>query len=66
MARNVEIKARVIDPEQLHARVRDTADDGPLHITQDDTFFTCPNGSSNSGLSPSLRATHRVSTACIP
>jgi predicted adenylyl cyclase CyaB len=44
MARNVEIKARVIDPEQLHARVKEIADDGPLHLTQDDTFFKCPNG----------------------
>jgi predicted adenylyl cyclase CyaB len=44
MPRNVEIKARVIDPEQLHGRVRDIADDGPVHLTQDDTFFTCSNG----------------------
>jgi predicted adenylyl cyclase CyaB len=44
MPRNVEIKARVIDPEQLHGRVRDIADDGPVHLTQDDTFFRCPNG----------------------
>lgn len=44
MPRNVEIKARVINPEQLHARVRDIADDGPVHLTQDDTFFRCPSG----------------------
>lgn len=44
MPRNVEIKARVIDPEQLRIRVKDIADGGPLLLTQDDTFFKCPNG----------------------
>lgn len=44
MARNVEIKARVADPEALVARVRTVATEGPTQLRQDDTFFRCPSG----------------------
>jgi predicted adenylyl cyclase CyaB len=44
MARNVEIKARVPDPARLYARTQALADDSPVEVIQDDTFFVCPNG----------------------
>ena len=44
MARNVEIKARIENIEALAAKVSGMADQGPIEIFQDDTFFTCPNG----------------------
>ena len=44
MARNIEIKARVLDPETLEERVRSVATEGPFTIHQDDTFFQCESG----------------------
>ncbi len=44
MARNVEIKARVPDPEDLRRRVEALADSGPLRIEQEDVFFRCDRG----------------------
>jgi len=44
MARNIEIKARVADMDALRARTAAIADDGPVEIPQDDTFFRCANG----------------------
>ena len=44
MARNVEIKARVEDFEALTQKAASLADQGPIEIHQDDTFFNCPNG----------------------
>ncbi|MFC1800041.1 class IV adenylate cyclase [Candidatus Eisenbacteria bacterium] len=44
MGRNVEIKARVKDPESLCARVEEIADSGPVVIEQVDTFFNCRHG----------------------
>jgi hypothetical protein len=44
MARNVEIKARIVSIEQLLPTVRSLADQGPIEIVQDDTFFRCDNG----------------------
>lgn len=44
MARNVEIKARVETMEALEAEVPGIADEGPVEIVQDDTFFNCGNG----------------------
>jgi adenylate cyclase len=44
MARNIEIKARVQAPEELQARAAAIAEEGPIDIAQDDTFFACPNG----------------------
>lgn len=44
MASNVEIKARVADPQGMAERVADIADAGPWTIEQDDTFFACPGG----------------------
>jgi len=44
MGRNVEIKARVVDPARLAARVRDLATSGPQELTQHDVFFNCRQG----------------------
>lgn len=44
MSRNIEIKARVLHPEELQARAAAIADQGPFVIAQDDTFFACPHG----------------------
>ena len=44
MPRNVEIKAWVVDPQGLEARVAAIADSGPTPLVQDDTFFHCDNG----------------------
>ncbi len=44
MPRNIEIKARVADPETLRRRAADLSDHGPEVIFQDDTFFNCPTG----------------------
>lgn len=44
MARNIEIKAVVTDPESMTRLVRRVADEGPWEIEQDDTFFNCPHG----------------------
>jgi predicted adenylyl cyclase CyaB len=44
MARNIEIKARIQNVEAITARVADLADEGPIEIVQDDTFFNCERG----------------------
>jgi predicted adenylyl cyclase CyaB len=44
MARNIEIKARIESVESLAPRVAALADQGPVEIVQDDTFFTCDHG----------------------
>lgn len=44
MARNIEIKARVADLDAMRARAAAIADQGPVEIPQDDTFFSCPSG----------------------
>ena len=44
MARNIEIKARVVDMDALTARAAAIAHSGPVEIPQDDTFFRCANG----------------------
>lgn len=44
MPRNVEIKARVRQPDRLLDAVLELADRGPTLFAQDDTFFACPNG----------------------
>ena len=44
MARNVEIKARVVDYHAFLGRVKRIAESDPVEIMQDDTFFYCPNG----------------------
>jgi predicted adenylyl cyclase CyaB len=44
MPRNVEIKARVLEPSKLLDAVIDIADRGPTVFAQDDTFFACPAG----------------------
>ena len=44
MPRNVEIKARVRQPDRLLDAVLELADKGPTLFAQDDTFFACPNG----------------------
>ena len=44
MARNVEIKAKLLDPHIIISRVEQIADSGPVMIDQDDTFFHCSDG----------------------
>ena len=44
MARNIEIKAHVPDFAALTARAAAIADEGPVEIRQDDTFFACERG----------------------
>ncbi len=44
MARNIEIKARVEHMATLMARTAAIADQGPVDLLQDDTFFVCPTG----------------------
>jgi len=44
MPRNIEIKARVAAMPELRQRAAALADDGPVEIAQDDTFFHCDNG----------------------
>lgn len=44
MARNVEIKARLVDPAATLARAAALADGPAQAIEQDDTFFACAHG----------------------
>jgi predicted adenylyl cyclase CyaB len=44
MANNIEIKARVADRVQFEANAQRIAEQGPIEIAQDDTFFACANG----------------------
>ena len=44
MARNIEIKAHVVDLAALTARAAAIADEGTVEIRQDDTFFACDRG----------------------
>jgi predicted adenylyl cyclase CyaB len=44
MARNIEIKARIESVEALTAQAKALANEGPIEITQDDTFFRCDAG----------------------
>jgi len=44
MARNIEIKARIASVEALEPKAAALADQGPIEIRQDDTFFVCPRG----------------------
>ena len=44
MARNVEIKARVRDPERLRQRAEALSDTPPDVLLQEDTFFNTPQG----------------------
>jgi predicted adenylyl cyclase CyaB len=44
MSRNIEIKARIESVEAVATRAAAVADQGPVVITQDDTFFRCDAG----------------------
>ena len=44
MARNIEIKARIESVETLVPKAAAIADNGPIEIIQDDTFFRCESG----------------------
>jgi predicted adenylyl cyclase CyaB len=44
MARNIEIKARIASVDALAATIAALADDGPIELVQDDTFFACERG----------------------
>jgi predicted adenylyl cyclase CyaB len=44
MPRNIEIKARIASVEALTEKAAALADQGPVEIIQDDTFFACSTG----------------------
>lgn len=44
MPRNIEIKARIENLDELARKAAQLADEGPVEIEQDDTFFECPKG----------------------
>ena len=44
MPRNIEIKARIASVEALVPKAAAIADQGPIEIIQDDTFFVCEAG----------------------
>ena len=44
MARNIEIKARIESVEAMSIKAAALADQGPIEILQDDTFFMCERG----------------------
>ena len=44
MARNIEIKAHVENIEALASKTAAVANEGPIEIVQDDTFFRCESG----------------------
>src|SRR5438132_8747380 len=44
MPRNVEIKARIESIDGMTGKVAAIADQGPIKIVQDDTFFVCERG----------------------
>jgi predicted adenylyl cyclase CyaB len=44
MARNIEIKARIESIDSILPRAAALADEGPIEIIQDDTFFVCEKG----------------------
>jgi hypothetical protein len=44
MPRNIEIKARIENIEQLKEMAESISDGDGIEILQDDTFFTCVNG----------------------
>jgi adenylate cyclase class IV len=44
VSRNIEIKARIPSVAALIPQVASIADQGPIEIVQDDTFFRCQSG----------------------
>lgn len=44
MARNIEIKAKIESVEALAPKAAALANEGPIEIVQDDTFFRCESG----------------------
>ena len=44
MARNIEIKARIDSVEAMAPKAAALADQGPIELHQDDTFFACQQG----------------------
>jgi len=44
MNRNVEVKARVEDLAAVRERAEKLADEGPIIVKQEDTFFVCARG----------------------
>lgn len=44
MPRNIEIKAYIDDVEALTAKAAAFAENGPIELAQDDTFFRCDSG----------------------
>jgi adenylate cyclase class IV len=44
LSRNIEIKARIASVEALMPQVQALADEGPVELHQDDTYFVCSAG----------------------
>jgi predicted adenylyl cyclase CyaB len=44
MPRNIEIKAYIPNPEAVARKAAAIADQGPIELRQDDTFFPCESG----------------------
>jgi predicted adenylyl cyclase CyaB len=44
MARNIEIKARIESVEAMRTKAAALANQGPIDLLQDDTFFMCERG----------------------
>ncbi|MBZ5636538.1 MAG: class IV adenylate cyclase [Acidobacteriia bacterium] len=44
MPRNIEIKAYIPNPEAVARKAAAIADQGPIELQQDDTFFPCESG----------------------
>jgi len=44
MARNIEIKAHISSVDSLIPKAKAIANEGPIEIIQDDTFFACMTG----------------------
>jgi adenylate cyclase class IV len=44
VSRNIEIKARIDNVQGLTAMAASFADEGPIDLVQDDTFFRCATG----------------------
>jgi hypothetical protein len=44
MARNIELKARIESVEAMRTKAAALADQGPIEILQEDTFFMCARG----------------------
>ena len=56
LSRNVEIKARLRDPETMIERVVAIADSGPVELNQEDTYFKFPGALLKLGLAGAAKS----------